>query len=111
MRKYILPIVFLLLLAGGAGYWYLTANAAPKVTFKTEPVSRGELVATVSASGTLEPEEVVDVGAQVAGQVLDFGKGTDGKTIDYGSPVEKDTVLALIDDALYKAKVEQTRAA
>jgi HlyD family secretion protein len=111
MRKYILPIVFLLILGGGAGYWYLTTTAAPKVTFRTEPVSRGELVATVSASGTLEPEEVIDVGAQVAGQIIEFGVGADGKPIDYGSPVEAGTVLARIDDALYRAKAEQSKAA
>lgn len=64
----------------------------------------------VSATGTLEPEEVLDVGSQVAEQILAFGTGTDGKPIDYGSPVGPGTVLARIDDTLYRAKADQSRA-
>ena len=111
MRKYILPVVALLLIGGGGGYWYLTSTATAKVTYRTEPVTRGELVATISATGTLEPEEVIDVGAQVAGLIKEFGVGADGKPIDYGSPVEAGTVLARIEDSLYKARADQARAA
>ena len=39
----------------------------PKPDLHTAAVTRGEVAATISASGTIEPEEVVDVGAQVAG--------------------------------------------
>jgi HlyD family secretion protein len=53
----------------------------------------------------VEPEEVVDVGAQVAGIVDYFGKDKDGNTVDYGSVVEEGTVLAKINDALYAADV------
>jgi HlyD family secretion protein len=67
-------------------------------------------LATVSATGTLEPEDVIDVGAQVAGSIKAFGIGEDGKPVDYGSPVGPDTVLAHIDDALYAAKVDQAKA-
>src|SRR5262245_42673015 len=110
MRKYVLPVVALLLVGGGAGYWYLTASAAPSVSFRKESITRGELIATVTATGTLEPEEVIDVGAQVAGQIQSFGTGSDGKPIDYGSPVDAGTVLARIDDSLFRARVEQARA-
>jgi len=111
MRKFILPVLVLLLLGGAAGYWFLTSTATAKITFRTEPVSRGELVATISGTGTLEPEEVIDVGAQVAGLIKEFGVGTDGKPIDYRSPVAAGTVLARIDDSLYQARVEQGRSA
>jgi HlyD family secretion protein len=74
-------------------------------------VRRGDLVATISATGTVEPEEVINVGAQVAGQILAFGKDPKGKTIDYGSEVEEGTVLARIDDSLYQADVDQANAA
>jgi len=111
MRRIVLAVLLLLLVAGAFGVWYFRASARPAVSFRTEPVTRGELVATISATGTLEPEEVIDVGAQVAGQIKEFGVGLDGKTIDYGSAVEAGTVLARIDDSLYKAKVDQSRAA
>src|SRR3954471_21770467 len=110
MRKRLLVIVLVLVAGIGGGAVYLRASSGPAVAFKTEPVSRGPLVVGVSATGTLEPEEVLDVGSQVAGQILGFGTGTDGKPIDYGSPVGPGTVLARIDDTLYKAKAEQSRA-
>ena len=42
--------------------------------FKMAEVKRGDIVSTISASGVVEPEEVVDVGAQVAGRIVAFGK-------------------------------------
>jgi HlyD family secretion protein len=79
-------------------------------TFIVAAVTRGDLEAAISATGTVEPEEVVDVGAQVAGKILTFGKDKLGKTVDYGSVVEAGTILARIDDALYAADVSQSIA-
>jgi HlyD family secretion protein len=80
------------------------------VAFRTVPVKRGDLLATISATGTVEPEEVIDVGAQVAGKIVAFGKDKNGKTVDYGSVVENGTILARIDDALYAADAASARA-
>jgi HlyD family secretion protein len=80
--------------------------------FRTARIQRADLRPTVRARGTLQPEEVVDIGTQVAGPVVSFGDDPrgNGKRIDYGSPVEKGTVLCRIDGAVYQAKVEQARA-
>ncbi len=83
-----------------AGFLHRSSNG---VAFRTVPVKRGDLLATISATGTVEPEEVIDIGAQVAGKIIAFGKDKKGKAIDYGSVVEAGTVLARIDDALYAA--------
>jgi HlyD family secretion protein len=64
------------------------------------------LTATITATGTVEPEEVVDVGAQVSGQFLEFGKDKMGKPIDYGSVVESNMLLARIDPTLFQAAVD-----
>ena len=56
--------------------------------FITAQVKRGELQAVIGATGTVEPEEVVDVGAQVAGQLIKFGTDAAGKQVDYGSQVD-----------------------
>jgi len=92
-------------------FWFWRDNQQGNASFRTTPVTRGDLLATISATGTVEPEEVVDIGAQVAGRIVSFGKDRDGKTVDYGSHVEAGTVLARIDDALYAADVSQARAA
>ncbi len=84
--------------------------AAP-TPFRTATVTRGDIAATVYAAGTIEPEELVDVGAAVAGQVISLGLGSDGKPIDYMSPVNQGTILASIDPTVYKARVDQEEAA
>ncbi len=94
---------------------YATSELPPN--FRTTTVQRGNLLATISATGTVEPEEVVDVGAQVAGRIVSLGEDAKRstpdapKTIDYGSVVERGTVLAVIDDAVYRAQKEQAQAA
>jgi HlyD family secretion protein len=100
------------LLGGGWSAWQWYGGAGKEPLFRTERVTRGNLVATITATGTIEPEEVIDVGAQVAGQILAFGPDpTDSRrTIDYGSQVERGTVLARIDDSLYAPEVDIARA-
>ena len=111
MKKLIILVV-LVVLAGGAGVLYWQRSARPSTSFSTAPVKRGDLLVTIGATGTVEPEEVVDVGAQVAGKIEFFGKDPSGsgKPIDYGSVVEEGTVLAHIDDSLYAADVDQAAA-
>jgi HlyD family secretion protein len=90
--------------------WWLRSKRGKDPTFHSVPVKRGDLMATISATGTLEPEAAVDIGAQVAGVIIAFGKDKRGKDIDWGSVVEKGTVLAKIDDSLYAAAVETAKA-
>jgi HlyD family secretion protein len=89
----------------------MKCSSKPPSLFTTATVNRGDLSAAISATGTVEPEDVIDVGAQVAGRIVFFGKDKNGKEIDYGSEVEAGTVLAQIDDALYAADAAQARAA
>ena len=105
----ILAVVVLALIAG-AGVWWSRSKRDKDPTFRTVPMRRGDLVATISATGTLEPEAAVDIGAQVAGVIIAFGKDKRGKDIDWGSVVEEGTVLARIDDSLYAAAVETAKA-
>lgn len=97
-----------ILVALGIGYF--AKNGSEQPSFKTIAVERGDLQAVISATGTVEPEEVVDVGAQVAGKIVSFGKDRSGKQIDYGSEIEQGTILAQIDDSLYASDVAQAKA-
>ncbi len=84
----------------------------------TANVASGHSAQTISTSGTIEAEEVVGVGTEAEGMIVSFGADPRGdsdpsykdKTIDDGSPVEKGTILARIDDALYKARLDQQKA-
>ncbi len=112
MKSVITWLVVLCVLAGG-GYWAWRTwggKAAVTSTFMTAPVQQGDLAATVSATGTLEPREVVDVGSQVSGTIIAFGQDAAKHEVDYDSPVNQGTVLARIDPALFQAAVEQSAA-
>ncbi len=102
----IISAVIVLLVA----LWLWSGFDNHSASFRLASVTRGDLEVTVSATGTVEPEELVDVGSQVAGKIVAFGKDKDGKTVDYGSVVEAGTILAKIDDALFAAEVSQARA-
>ena len=107
-------------LAGGAGvpaaaaaYWYWLHLSKPNSSFSLVEAKRGKLEATVGSTGTLQPREIVDVGAQVVGRIISIGDDptTQSKIVDWGSEVqgpeldEKGTVvktgtlLAQIDPA------------
>jgi len=79
---------------------------------RTGEVAGASLSGTVSALGTLEPEEVIEVGARVAGQVESLGPDPKdpNKTVDYNTSVEKGAVLAQIDSTLYKIRLDYARA-
>ncbi len=99
-------LIAVLLLLG-----YLLRGGSRATGFSTVLVRRGDLLATISATGTVEPEQVIDIGAQVAGIILSFGRDAHGKLIDYGSVVKPGSVLAHIDDTLYVAAVAIDKAA
>ena len=110
-------LIGIIVLAGGVGGWQWHLRNGHSVVFTTATMKRGDLVATITATGTIEPIEVIDVGAQVAGLIKSFGKDKNGNAIDYGSVIEEGTILATIDESVYsadlslaKAQVEQDQA-
>ena len=109
MKSLVIALVVLILVAGG-GYYFWQRNSKPVTQFKTSEVRRGELLATIPATGTIEPEEVIDVGAQVSAKLTDFGNDESGKEVDYRSVVKKGQLLARLDTSLYKTDQETAEA-
>jgi HlyD family secretion protein len=105
----IILVVIGLAVIGVASMLGLRSKRGKEPMFHTVPVKRGDLVAKISATGTLEPEAAVNIGAQVAGVIIAFGKDQGGKEIQWGSVVEKGMVLAKIEDSLYAAAVETAK--
>lgn len=103
-------ITWLILLAGVAwGLWAFVfkGEEAPvsALAYKTMEVLTGQAVNTIRATGTIEPEDLIDIGAQITGQIMAFGVDTEGKEVDYCSEVRKGQLLARIDDVTYRAEV------
>ena len=113
MKSFVRGLLLLAICGGAAaGGWYWWQGQQRPPRFRTEKVIRDDLLAAITATGTIEPEEVVDVGAQVAGKIKNLGADPrdSSKSIDYGSAVEEHTVLAQIDDAIYRTHVDQATA-
>ena len=111
LLRYCLTVVILSALIWGGiwGYrrWF---GQKTKTVFKTEAVEKSDLASTISATGTVEPEELVNVGAQVSGKIAVFGTDANGKSVDYGSQVKQGMILARIDDAVYAAEMRAAEA-
>ena len=110
--KRVLTVVVLVALAGGGAAWWLARPrpAEAPVAYKTVPLTRGQATQTIRATGTIEPEDLIDIGAQVTGQIMAFGKDVAGNEVDYCSEVRKGQLLARIDDVTYKAEVTIAKA-
>lgn len=111
MKKFFIIIILLALVALGIGAWTgLPGTQKNELRMVTSRVVRGDCVNKVQATGTLEPEELVDVGAQVTGEIKEFGTDVEGKRVDYGSEVKAGQLLARIDDALVELDIKRAEA-
>lgn len=99
-----LIIVALLAGAGAGGVSYLNKSKTNTVQYVTQPVKRGDLTVTVSATGTLKPIKEVDVGIEVSGTVKTV-------EVDYNDEVTVGQVLARLDTSKLEAQTLQSTAA
>ena len=111
MKKFFVIIILLALVAAGVATWAgLPGARKNELRMVTTRVVRGDCVSKVQATGTLEPEELVDVGAQVTGEIKEFGTDVEGKRVDYGSEVKAGQLLARIDDTLVELDIKRAEA-
>jgi HlyD family secretion protein len=80
------------------------ADKVNSIRYKTQEVQRGNLTVTVTATGTLEPTNQVDVGSEVSG-IIEIVE------VDYNDRVKVGQVLARLDTSKLKPQVLQSRAA
>jgi HlyD family secretion protein len=71
--------------------------------YRTALIEEGPLVASINASGILNPVKQVTVGSQVTGMVKEL-------LVDFNSPVKQGQVIALIDPRDFQAKYDQALA-
>ncbi|WP_049629173.1 efflux RND transporter periplasmic adaptor subunit [Cellvibrio sp. pealriver] len=95
--------VFILLGIVALVWLFVIREDDNRVIYTTEAVTRGDIENLVTATGTLQPQDYVDVGAQVSGQLKKLH-------VDVGSEVKAGDLLAEIDATVYAARVDATRA-
>jgi HlyD family secretion protein len=106
----LLVLAIAIALLGSAGVWLKSRGDKDASPFRTAPITHSDIVATITATGTVEPEESIDIGAQVQGRIIAFGNDKTGKEVDNNSEVEEGMVLALIDPSVYQSQVDQAEA-
>ncbi len=89
--------------ATAAAVWWWTDNQAEQPKWITATVDRGSIVQRVSANGTLNPVELVNVGTQISGTVIKLHT-------DFNQPVKAGQLLAELDPAILEAQIRQTEA-
>ena len=70
MKFKILLVIMLLAAIGGGYYYYTQQQAAAEVqTYETAPVVRMNLMQTVSATGTVQPRDSVEVSSKITARI------------------------------------------
>src|SRR3990172_402994 len=93
-REFLIAAILTVLLIGCKG---------DSPSYRTEPVTRGDIQAVVTATGTVNAVTTVLVGTQVSGTIKNL-------YVDFNSPVKKGQIIAQIDAAAFEAQAQQARA-
>ena len=100
--KKLIAFVIIVGALGTGGWAYYQNRSRPEPTVSTVPVTRGDVVERVQATGTLEAVTTVDVGTQVSGVVQDLyadfndivKEGTDHRAAGPVDPPGADRIAA-----------------
>jgi HlyD family secretion protein len=102
MKRVLTLLLVIAAVGAGAGAYYMRRNGI-EPTVNTAPVTRGDIIDTVGATGTLQAVTTVQVGSQVSGTILELNA-------DFNSIVRKGQVIAKLDPSLLQAQLEQAKA-
>ena len=101
MKKILIALVVIIALSSGA-YFIFRSNENDQ-KYRTEKISKGDIVQSITASGTVNAVTTVLVGTQVSGTIKNI-------LVDFNSQVKKGQLIAQIDTAIFDAQVAQARA-
>ncbi len=102
LKRLFYLLIMISLISGGVWYWFFKAKDVQYV-YRTQPVTRGAITSTISATGKVNAVEIVDVGTQVSGTIKEL-------YVDYNSKVEKGQLIALLDPAVLQSQVDGYKA-
>lgn len=103
MRKLLwVGVVLIVSLVAARQFWLTGVRSAP-IQYRTAVVERGPIVASVGATGTINPVTSVQVGAQVTGKIISLHA-------DFNSVVKAGEVIARIDPSLFQTRRDQAAA-
>jgi HlyD family secretion protein len=102
-RHWIVWALLALVLAAACVTAWITSTSTAGVRYTIAPVTRGPVVRSVRATGSVNPELTVIVGTYVSGVIQEL-------FCDYNTQVRKGQVCARIDPRPYQTVVDQAKA-
>jgi HlyD family secretion protein len=102
MKRGIIVLLIIAAIGAGAGAYYMR-RGGNEVQVNTLPVTRGDIIDTVGATGAMQAVTTVTVGSQVSGNIASLGA-------DFNSIVHKGQVIARLDPSLFEAQLQQAKA-
>ncbi len=97
-------IIFAVLaVVGAAAFFVLRGRGDPAEKWRTQAVDRGAVEVAVSATGTIQPVEKVEVGSQASGTLSWLGA-------DFNDRVRKGQVIAQLEPSSYRTAAAQSEA-
>jgi HlyD family secretion protein len=75
----------------------------PPVTYQALPVSRGDIVVTAQATGTVQPDTVVEVKSKASGEILDL-------KVETGQVVKRGALMVRVDPRNPRNTLAQAQA-
>jgi len=101
--KRALVVLSIIAAIGAGGYAYYIKRGDVEIGVATSPITRGDIIDSVAATGTLQAVTTVQVGSQVSGNISYLGA-------DFNSIVKQGQVIARLDPSLFQTQVDQARA-
>lgn len=101
--KKIIFFVVLILVGGSYGFYHYFKPESPKVSYVTVTPTKRNITNTISATGTLNPLNEVQIGSQISGLITEL-------YVDTNDLVSKGQVLAKIDDQKITQELERNEA-
>lgn len=102
IKKYLIIVVCLLILSGIV-FFLLPNKKEATMTLTTAKVEKGNISTAVTATGTVEPITLVEIGTQVSGVISKI-------YVDFNSEVKAGQVIAELDKRLLSSELENANA-
>ncbi len=102
-RRWLIVAIVAVIAVGGGWYWYASSTRTTAVAYVTAPVTRGDLTVTVTATGTVQPTDQVDISSELSGTIASVNA-------DFNDRVTKGSTLATLATDKLNSNVSLAKA-
>jgi HlyD family secretion protein len=104
LKRWRIPVILMIIVVIGIMILRTRSEKSNSMQFKTEEVQRGDITVIVTATGTLQPTNKLEVGSELSGIIKSV-------KVDYNDKVTTGQILAILDTTKLEAQVTQSKSA